>query len=278
MQDARWILHLASCIPHLDCGSPAPVTLIEMDAAPSPLTCNSEELYTLISNRNPKILRLTLANPVMHEDHVVSLLRNPSITPDIVQEICDRSEWVSRHKVQFAVANCPKTGYALAMRLVPLLYWNELVQLVGNFRLKAQLRRQAERYLRDKLAEMSLGEKTSLARTGPRAAVLLLRTDSDARVITALMRNAAMTEEDVLAMVSQDTTPQEVLAAIATDYKWSLRYAVRLALTRNSNTPLASALSFVSKLRRTDLEALIKAPETQELIRRTAARILEGNY
>ena len=244
----------------------------------SPVSCSSEELFSFISARDPRTLRLLLDNPSLNEDHLISLLRNPSVPADVIQEITERSEWISRYKIQFAVVACPKTAYPLAMRLLPLLFWNDLVKVAGNHRLKPQLRRTAERYLRDKVSELSTGEKVTLARTGPRTVALLLRNDTDARVISALMRNAGMMEEDVLAIANSDQAPSEVLAVIGVDYKWSPHYSVRLALVRNRATPLALALSFISKLTRQDLQALEKVPDINELLRRAAARILNGNY
>jgi hypothetical protein len=244
----------------------------------SPLTCSPEELFTFISARDPRTLRQVLDNPALNEDHLISLLRNPSIPTDVIQEITERSEWISRYKIQFAVAGCPKTPYAVAMRLLPLLFWNDMVKVASNHRLKPQLRRAAERYLRDKISDLSIGEKLTLARTGPRAVALLLRDDTEPSVISALMRNPALTEDDVLAIAGSDQTPSEVLFAIGTDYKWSPRYAVRLVLVRNPATPLPLALSFVSRLTQQDLRMLNQIPDINELLRRTIARILDGRY
>jgi len=244
----------------------------------SPLTCNSQQLYTILSSSNLKNLRLSLSNPAMTEDHVIALLRNAMVTQDLIQEILERLDWASSHKVQFAVVNCPKTQHATAMRLLHLLFWNDLVKTVANPRLNPRLRRVAERQLTDKIRELTAGEKTTIARTGPRTVIHLLLHEDDVRLFQALLQNPNMMEVDILIRINDELTPSEILRAIGSDYKWSMRYAIRLALVRNNKTPLPLALSFLSKLRKSDLRALNKTSATRELIKRTAYRILEGRY
>jgi hypothetical protein len=244
----------------------------------SPLTCSSEELFAVISSSNTQRLRLCLSNPAITPQHVVMLLRNHHITQDMIETICDREDWLKSHTVVFAVVNCPRSPYTVAMRLMQLLYWNDLMKTAGNLRISPRLRRTAENHLRDKMVELTLGEKMTAARTGPRAVVSILRDDPEPRVIAALLRNPHVIEEDVIRIVNDDLVDADTLAAVGQDYKWAQSYPVRLALVRNQRTPLPLALSLVSKLRRQDLEPLIRDPHTAELVRRAATRILEGDY
>jgi hypothetical protein len=244
----------------------------------SPLTCSSQQLYTILSGSNPKFLRLSLSNPAMTEDHVIALLRNSMVTQDLIQEILERLDWASSYKVQYAVVNCPKTGHTLAGRLLHHLFWNDLVKTISNPRLNPRLRRAAERQLTDKIRELTVGEKMTIARTGPRTVIHLLLRENDARILQALLRNPSIMEVDVLILINDEFTSSEILKLVGLDYKWSMRYAIRLALVRNNKTPLPLALSFLSKLRKSDLRALNKTPATRELIKRTAYRILEGRY
>ena len=244
----------------------------------SPLTCSADELYAIVSSSRTQWLRLCLSNPAMTTQHVILLLRNKSITHDMVEMICDRQDWLEVQNVQFAIVNCPKAPHTLALRMLQLLYWNDLMKTAGNVRLSPRLRRAAENYLRDRLSELTLGEKMTVARTGPRAVISFLRNDSEARVIAALLRNPHLIEDDVLRIINDEFTEPEILSSIGSDYKWSHTYPVRLALVRNRRTPLPLALSLLSKLRRQDLEPLIKTQDTPELIRRGATRILDGSY
>lgn len=244
----------------------------------SPLTCTAEELFGVVARSNRKHLSLSLSNPNFTEDHVIALLRNPAVNQEIISEISERYDWLSSYKVQCAIVNCSKTPHTLAMRFLQALFWNDLLKTSLNLRLNPRIRRAAENHLRDKISGLTLGEKINLARTGPRSVVHFLKNDDESRVIAALLRNPHVVEDDILAVINNQFTSPAILRAIGEDYKWKVRYSVRFALVRNARTPLGVALGFLSKLRKPDLEALVKAPQTRELILRAASRILGGEY
>ena len=229
----------------------------------------------MVSSHNRAWLMLALSNPSITEDHFIALLRNPSITPEIVYSISERS---TSYKIQYAIAACSKTPYPLGISVIQNLFWNDLLKVVANYRLNPRLRRMAENYLHEKATNLTLGEKMSLARTAPRPLIPLLRSENEPRVIVELLRNPNLVEDDLLTMINHHLTPQTVLHTIGTDHKWSVRYPIRLALVRNERTPLPVTLSFLSGLHKPDLKAVASAPKTPELIRRAANRILSGEY
>ncbi len=244
----------------------------------SPLTCTASELYSVVSGPNPKNLRHSLSNPSIREDHLLILLRNPRITPDVVELICEHNDWIAGYRLQAAIVNCAKTPYTIAMRFIQLLFWHDLLKTASNVKLSPRVRRAAENYLKARISDMSLGEKMSLARTCPRPLIGQLRGENDLKVIAELLRNPQLIEDDVVMMINDERTSRSILVSIGRDFKWSVRYPIRLALVRNVRTPLHLALSLVSKIKKQDLEPLSRAPQTPELIRRAAERILSGEY
>ena len=243
---------------------------------PSPLTCSGDELYSIVSGSNKTRLLLCLSNPLLSEEHILALLRNPHITIEIIQAVHDR--FSKSYKVQFGIVNCPKTPHTLSLRLLPGLFWNDLVRISSNYRLFPPLRRSAENYLREKVNALTMGEKKSLARTAPRSIIGILKDEAEPSVFSCLLRNPRFVEEDLLPIINDELTPVSILEAIASDRQWTIRYPVRLALARNAKTPLRFTLSFLSRLHKRDLESLIKAPLTPYLIRVTADRIVTGEY
>lgn len=244
----------------------------------SPLTCSAEELYSVVARPNKKWLLLCLSNPAMTEDHIIALLRNPSIHAGIVRSIAENPEWLKSHKIQFSIVNCPKTPFPLAMRLLSFLFWNDLAKICANYRLSPPLRRTAERHLMEKSSAMTPGEKKTLCRSAPRNLLPLLRKEKNSDVFSALLQNPRMIEEDVMNVIRDERTPPAILEIIAADRKWSNRNTVQMAIVQNAKTPLAIALSFLSRLRKPDLEALVDSPDSTELIRAAAERILSGEY
>ncbi len=243
---------------------------------PSPLTCSGEELYSVVSSSNRTRMLLCLSNPLISEEHILSLLRNPHITQEIIQTVHDRFN--KSYKVQFGIVNCPKTPYSLSMRLLQALFWNDLVKICENYRLLPPLRRYAENYLREKVYGLTMGEKKTLARTAPRSLIGLLKAETEPSVFGCLLRNPRFVEADLLPVINYEFTPIPILEVIASDRQWTNRYPIRLALVRNARTPLRFTLSFLSKLQKKDLILLIKAPLTPYLVRAAADRILIGEY
>ena len=244
----------------------------------SPLTCTAEQLYTIVSGHNRSWLLLSLSNPAMNEDHVVALLRNPIITAEIIQNVYDHFEWASSLKVQCAIVNCPKCPFGLAMRLLPNLFWNDLLKTILNYRITPRLRRVAENYLKEKIENLTLGEKINLARQAPRPVIPMLRSVTQKQIVAALLQNPHVVEEDIFWILNSDNITAEVLEAIAISSRWAGRYSIQLALVQNTRTPLRISLRFLSKLKKQDLNALSKAPQTPELLRRAADRIVSGKY
>ena len=242
----------------------------------SPITCSSEELYSFVSSSNRTWLLLSLSNRSLTEDHVLSLLRNPHITHEILQSVHER--FSKSYRIQFGIVNCPKAPYPLAMRLVQSLFWNDLVKISENYRLFPPLRRAAENYLREKISGLTVGEKKTLARAAPRSLIGQLRLETEPSVFECLLQNPRFIEEDLLQVIHNELTPVGILEKIAADRQWTNRYPVRLALARNNDTPLRIRLSQLSKLKVQDLEILISEANTPDLIKMAGARILAGEY
>jgi hypothetical protein len=247
-----------------------------LDSSLSPLTSSSEELYSLVCSANKTHLLLCLSNPKITEDHILSLLRNPHLTQEIIQAVYER--FGKSYKVQFAIVNCAKAPYTLAMRLLPSLFWNDLIRICGNYRLFPPLRRIAENYLKDKVSGLTVGERKTLARTAPRSLIGLLKNEIEPSVFACLLQNPRLIEEDVVPLIASELTPAPILETLAADRQWTNRYAVRLALVRNAKTPLRFRLAFLSRIHKHDLQALIRTPFGNHLVRAVAERIVAGEY
>lgn len=244
----------------------------------SPLTCTAEELYGILARTNRTWLMLSLSNPAITEDHVVALLRNPAITQEIVHGVYERFEWASSYKIQFAIVSCPKTPPTLGLRLLDVLFWRDLVKVIDNFRLNPRLRKAAEGRVREKMPDLTLGEKKTLARTAPRALIPTIKQERDHDVFSSLLQNPKLIEEDLVQLINHELTPGDILRIIGNDRRWSFRYTVRLALVRNPRTPLPIALALVSRLQKPDLKLIAASSACAELVRRAAGRIVSGDY
>jgi hypothetical protein len=207
------------------------------------------------------------------EGHFLELLRRSDLPQaDFESILHDRS--VRRyHAVRLALAGHPRTPRSAALVLVSTLFWRDLVHLSADTRVHPEVRRAADRDLLRRLPEMALAERVDLARTVGRGTLVVLRFDSDARVVAALLDNRFATEPDVVQAAAR-TGEGSVLEVIAAHPRWSPRAAVRSAVLRNPALPLSLALALLTRATREDLEGLRGTPGIPALLKACAERVL----
>ncbi len=118
---------------------------------------------------------------------------------------------------------------------------------------------------------LTLGERKALARRPSRAHFDALLQDPHPAVITNLLANPRLTEDDVVRLAAKRPGRAEVLSAIARHTLWTQRARVRAALVLNPATPAELAVPLVATLSSTDL-LLVSAMTTLRGELRDAAR------
>jgi hypothetical protein len=203
-------------------------------------------------------------------------LRNPYCTAEAIAEIAGQQRLLSFYEVRRDLALHPRTPETLAARLVPTLWWRDLMALALDTRLRPALRRTAEVHLNARLTEMAVGEKVTLARRAGPGILSQLRHDPSPQVIAALLDNPRLTEGMLAPVVHKASTSPVILELIANDRRWGVRYPLRLALVRNPATPLKISWRLLEMLRKMDLRPVAADPRIPEPLRRRA-RVLLGD-
>ena len=103
-----------------------------------------------------------------------------------------------------------------------------------------------------------------------------LRHDPTPKVIAALLENPRLTEGLLLPLVAAEGAQTGVLAVVAGNPKWSIRYPIRFALCQNSRTPLERVLALLPLLKRGDLSSLAANPHLRLPVRRRAQLLARG--
>jgi hypothetical protein len=207
---------------------------------------------------------------------VRQVLRNAYCTKEMIELLAEQARLVAFYEVRRDLALHPRAPEPLALRLVPGLWWRDLMALGLDSRIRPRVRRAADQYLLARLSELSLGEKINLARRAAPGVLAQLRHDPHPRVISALLENSRLTE-DILAPVAHGAgTPGLVLATIAADRRWSMRPALQVALARHPNTPPAVALRLLPLLRKPELRTVAHDVRVPEMVR-LRARVLLGD-
>jgi hypothetical protein len=215
-----------------------------------------------------------LENPELGLEELAILLRSRAATARILTRVGRNRSWTRPREIKLALLGNPQVPHVLARQFLPHISWRDLAELAANLRVAPVLRRDAEKLLRTRLPELSVGERVALARRAGRGLIESLSVDGDSLVLRALAGNARATEADVARIVTRSDLPSAFLRWLADQSSWSHRRVVRLALVRHARTPPSSALRLIPALSRRDIDDLRRDVTAPRLVRVAAERRL----
>jgi regulator of extracellular matrix RemA (YlzA/DUF370 family) len=122
---------------------------------------------------------------------------------------------------------------------------------------------------------MSVKDRVQLGMKGDRETRGILVRDANKVVASAVIHNPRMTEQEVEKISAMRGVSDEVLRLIGRNRAWTRTYPIIHNLARNPRTPLATAITILSRLRTKDLQALTMNRNISEGVRRQAYRLSE---
>lgn len=123
--------------------------------------------------------------------------------------------------------------------------------------------------------ELTLGERRSLARRPSRAAFDPLLRDPHPLVIRQLLENPALTEDDVVRLVTRRPARLAVLREVAGKARWLCRGRVRLGLVLNPGSPPTLVMPLLGLCTRPELRRVVETTTLPTVVRATALELLE---
>jgi hypothetical protein len=207
------------------------------------------------------------ADAALTEDLALSLLKNPDLSSEDIEQIARPTAAMKSRKVRLALAAHPRAPRRLALRLIRELYTFDLMQFSLLPAAAADLKRVADELLIARLASITLGERISLARKSSAALAAALLLDKESRVWQTALENPRLTEAAIVKALQRRAAPGAFLEAVCHHAKWSLRSEIRIALLRSAHTPLACALEFARRLPPVQLRDLLHASRLPEKIK-----------
>ena len=215
-----------------------------------------EELKSLLYHPSPEVLYALLENPALDETLLGLLLSRKDLPGEIIENIAGRKVFLKSYAIKRALVFHPSSPRLVGLRLLRDLYLMDLVQFAVSPAVSAELKRHAEEYIIARLPQLPLGQRITLARRGPARVAGALIATGHPQVLEIALDNPRLTEAQVLKVLWHDKLPQVVVLTVANHRKWSQQYNVRLALVRNSSTPLSIVLSYLPQLTVVDLREL----------------------
>jgi hypothetical protein len=210
------------------------------------------------------------------ETQLLELLRRPVPTL-LLEHLGTTPPWSERPRLLGRVVANPKTRRALALRLLPNLFWRDLADVAASPRLPFAVRSRAESILKEMLIDLRLGERVTLAKLATPGVLVALLADQEPRVTRALLTNPRLREQDLLIAIRSESASRALLEETASCYRWRDAYNVRMELVLQPRTPLGVALGQLSSLRRRDLTRIAETKALRPLLKAAALRVARGD-
>jgi hypothetical protein len=217
-------------------------------------TAAHDELKPLLHAAEEDVLAALLDNPNLEEDHVVLLLSRLDLPAKILASIAAKPEWTASEAIRVGLVRHPKTPRRPALSLLRQLFLFDLVRVALMPSTPAEVKRVAEDVMVQRVPQIPIGEKLTLARRGPARVAGAILAEGHPQAMKLALGNAFLNESQILKVVANNAVPERVIVAIAQHPKWSVQYNVRVGLIRNSHTPIPAVLAFLPNLTMRDLK------------------------
>ncbi len=205
---------------------------------------------------------------------VGQVLVNPFASSRVIERLLASRNLLAFYEVKRSIARHPRCPEIEALKLLPGLFWRDLVRIGSDIRIGPVVRRAADRQLSRRLPGLSVGERQAIARSAGAGLIATIRHDPEVRVIRGLLENPRLTEGALSPLLTSDAARPEVLTEIARNRRWGARNGVRVAICRNPRTPVATAQQLLPMLQKKDLRDVASDRRLAAAVRRRADLLL----
>lgn len=220
------------------------------------LRASHEEIFELVRDPAIEVLSNLLRNPNLAEEHLLALLQRRDLSEELLQAIHKLPKPEKSHKLRLAMVRNPATPGGVVMAILPHLYLFELLDLCILPGGTPDQRLAAERQIVQRLPEIPLGNKLTLARRAPAGLLGALIRDGDPQVVQACIDNPRLPEAAIHQFLRSGRANPETLSQIARHNRWGTYPRIRLALLKHPRTPAIWYTLWLSKLPVGELKGL----------------------
>lgn len=207
------------------------------------------------------------------DSDLVRALRSPACPGRLVEQLAG-CRWVMRlGRVLPLLVRHPACPRPFALEAMMSMGWRDLLGVARDPRAAPPVRRQAELKLAERLAQLTSGERTAVARQATRPVIGHMLDTADPLCVRAMLDNPQFTETEALRLLAGNRDP-DCLVEVVRHREWGQRPAVVRSAVRCPRMPLGVVLGLLATLSVNELEQIAGAPETVADVRRAAARLL----
>src|SRR5208282_5721820 len=182
--------------------------------------------------------------PALDESLLYRLLERKDAPSELLARVARRSEWIRSYPIKVRLARHPHTPRLIALACVRQLFLFDLARVSLLPSAIPEVRRVAEDLVLNRLAQLPVGQKISLAKQGPPRVAAALLVEGLPSTLAHVLENAHLNEAQITRVLARSDLSFRVVNAIARHPKWSISPNVRIALLRHPLTPLARIMAF----------------------------------
>ena len=221
------------------------------------LTSDREELFQTIQSTDSDVLRAVLKNKNLHEDHLLTLLKRRDLSEELIKSVYHYEQNNTSRKIKIALVKNPNAPGSVVLSLLPHLYLFELIGVCFLPGVTPDQKLAAERTIIQRLPQIELGNKITLARRATADVVAAILKQGEPRAIDACLTNPRLREIAIIQFLNSSAPGAETISAVARHSKWQGRPNIRLAILKNRKTPPIWFTLFLPKLRTEELRRLL---------------------
>ena len=220
------------------------------------LQADGEQLFALLRDPDPDLIRSLLKNPNLGEAHLLALLKRRNLSEQLIKTMHRLPTAAASRRLMIALAGHPNTPASVLSALLPQLFLFELVTVMQLPGVSPDHKIAAERAILKRLPETELGNKITLARRGSPALLEALLREGEPRLVAAVLENPRLKESGVLAFLKAPAATAETISAVGRHPVWGNRPNLRFAMLRNRKTPLIWFTLYLPTLSSSELKNL----------------------
>ena len=221
------------------------------------LNAESAELFQVILSTDQDVLRTSLKNRNLHEDHLLALLKRRDLSEELLKTLYQYEQKHPSRKIKIALVKNPNTPGPIILSLLPHLYLFELIDVCFLPGVTPDQKLAAERTIIQRLPQVELGNKITLARRATADVVAAILKEGVPQAVEACLTNPRLREVAVLQCLTSATASAETISAIARHSKWQGRPNIRNAILKNRMTPSVWFTLYLPKVRTEELNRLL---------------------
>lgn len=215
-----------------------------------------------------------MENPRFGEEQAWILLRNRAASPALLSRIARNRDWVRRYRIKRALTMHPRTPHVLARMMLGHLRWSDVLTVLRDVEVPPPVRKDAEKRILDRVAEMTLGEKIAIAHRATPPILEALAEGCEPLLLRAVLGNDRLPEAVAASIAGRDAIAPSLLEWISVHPVWGGRFEVQRAVAMNPSSPVAAALRSMRRLPDEELQILAELPSVPKVVRVGARRRL----